>query len=263
MNLDGLLVTDEKKLDFLFNLEGEITFRYGKIGNGKTYGATADAVDDLKHGNVVYTTWKLDFNGYDQREAPFFLFASLLFPWKRTFKKVPKENARFLDVTDSDFIDKLAEINNAIVYIDEAHLGFDSYEMKNASIKKRANVLHTRHYNRTLNIISQRPTAVSAYLRGNVSRFYKYQKYGKYPLILFKRTEYQEMLNEVPDETKPESVKGYLFSKKIAKMYNSKYLAEDLRRDNKTELYSVNYMYTFFRLCRLSFYALFRKRPPT
>lgn len=262
----GIKVVDKdtllKYFKFIDNFEGEIIFRYGKIGQGKTYGATADVVDDLKRGWEVWVTWPMTFEGFDQRDSMLFIIGSLLFPWKNDFKKIPKENLKFLDVTDENFVEKLGSLKNCKVYIDEAHLGFDSYEALKTSIKKRANVLHTRHFNRTLNIISQRPTAVSAYLRGNVSRYYKFEKFGKYPLILFKRTEYQDMVDEVPDETKPESFKLYIFSKKVAGLYNSKFMSDDLKQKMTFIVYKVNYflrVFLLFRLLGRQFINLFKK----
>jgi hypothetical protein len=259
----GKKITDKDQLlkffRFIDNFEGEIVFRYGKIGQGKTYGATADVLDDLQRGWTVYVTWPMDFQGFDQRDSLLFVIGSLFFPWKNDFKKIPKQNLKFLDVTSETFVEELGSLKNCKVYIDEAHLGFDSYEALKTSIKKRANVLHTRHFNRTLNIISQRPTAVSAYLRGNVSRYYKFEKYGRYPLILFKRTEYQEMIDEVPDENKPESIKLYLFSKQIASMYNSKFMAEDLKTRMTFQVYKVNYFIRIFLLFRILFRPLINK----
>ena len=251
----GKLIEDKKRLekylDFIDRQEGEIIFRFGKIGQGKTYGSTADVLDDLKHGWTVYTSWPMNFDGFDQRDSLFFVFGSLLFPWKNDFKNIPKKNLKHIDVTADDFVEQLGKLKNCKVYIDEAHLGFDSYEGTKSNIKKRANVLHTRHFNRTLNIISQRPTAVSAYLRGNVDRYYKYTKFGKYPFILFQRKEFQDMIDEVPDENSVESVKLYFFNKKIANMYNSKFMSGDLKKSISFQVFKVNYfirIFLFFKL---------------
>jgi len=61
--------------------DGEITQRYGRIGQGKTYGATNDAYNDLMRGEVVYTNWRMNFEGVDQRESWLFLIGGILFPW--------------------------------------------------------------------------------------------------------------------------------------------------------------------------------------
>jgi len=163
----GKPLPPEKLVKYLSDFEGEITLRYGKIGQGKTYGATADVLDDLKRGWIVYTTWQINFNGYDQRDSIFWPFASLLFPWKNEFKVIPKENLRYIDIFDDAFLESFEKLKNCKVYLDEGHIAFDSYEMSKASLKKRASILHTRHFNRSINIISQRPTAIHVAMRAN------------------------------------------------------------------------------------------------
>jgi len=247
----GKLLPNEKLLKYLFDFEGEITLRYGKIGQGKTYGATADVLDDLRRGWIVYTTWPIRFDGYDQRKSLLFVIGSLMFPWRNTFLVIPKENLRYIDIFDDSFIDNFEKLKNCKVYLDEGHIGFDSYEMSKASLKKRASVLHTRHFNRSINIISQRPTAVHVSMRANVNRFYKYTKYGrKPPFMFFKRTEYQEMTGETVNEEIAESTKLYFPRKAVYLAYNSKYLSGDLAQDIHFSAFKVNYfmrMFLFFR----------------
>lgn len=241
-----------KEIDLLHlfeGVEGEISQRYGRIGQGKTYGATADVLDELKRGHVVYVNWKIDFEGYDQRDSLLYLIGSLLFPWKNKLFVFPKENLKFIEI-DANFIDKFATLTNCSVYLDEGHVVFDSYEMAKMSMKKRTSVLHTRHFDRSINIISQRPTAIHRMLRANVNRFYKYEKYGKYPFLLFKRTEYQDMEDENVDEEKPLSVKLYLGKKRIFKCYDSKYLRKDLEDSQALafKAYKMNYIARIARL---------------
>lgn len=221
-------------LDLFEGVEGEISQRYGRIGQGKTYGATVDVLDELKRGHVVYVNWKIDFDGYDQRKSIFFLFGSILFPWKNKLFNFPKENLRYIEI-DGNFIDKFSELTSCSVYLDEGHVVFDSYEMAKMSMKKRTAVLHTRHFDRSINIISQRPTAIHRMLRANVNRFYKYEKYGKAPLLFFKRTEYQDMLEENVDEENPSSIKLYWGKKHILNSYNSKYLRGQMAESQKVQ----------------------------
>lgn len=247
----------EKLQAYLHDFEGEITLRYGKIGQGKTYGATADVLDDLKHGWIVYTTWPIQFDGYDQRDSLFFVLGSLLFPWANTFKVIPKDNLRYINIFDDKFIEEFENLKNCKVYIDEGHIAFDSYEMAKASMQKRASILHTRHFNRSINIISQRPTAIHVAMRANVNRFYKYQKYGKRPpFMFFLRTEYQEMNGETVDETKPESRKFYFPSKSVYMAYNSKYLSGDLTQSIHFDIFKVN----IFMRIYLLFRNIFRRK---
>lgn len=213
-------------LQFLSPVEGEITQRYGRIGQGKTYGATVDVLDELRRGHVVYANWKMDFQGIDQRDSFLYIFGSLLFPWKKHFFIFPKDNLHYLPV-DENFMNTFEKLTDCSVYLDEGHVVFDSYEMAKMSMQKRVSVLHTRHFNRSINIISQRPTAIHRMMRANVNRFYKYEKMFSKPFILFRRTEYQDMTDESVDEEEPISVKLYIGKKSIYKSYNSKYLRGD------------------------------------
>jgi len=233
--------------------EGEITQRYGRIGQGKTYGAVVDILDELKRGHVVYTNFKLNFQGFDQRKSPLYVLGGLLFPWRNKYYNFPKENLRFIAV-DGDFIKNFSKLTDCSVYLDEGHVVFDSYEMAKMSMEKRVAVLHTRHFNRSIHIISQRPTAVHRMMRANVNRFYKYEKLiHSGNLILFRRTEFQDMTDETVDETQPISTKLYLGSKRIMHMYDSKYLRGDTPNSQEVnyEQFTLNYWQKIVGLWRL------------
>jgi len=237
----------------LFNApEGEITQRYGRIGQGKTYGATADVLDELSRGRVVYANWRINYDGFDQRSSLLYIIGSLLFPWANRFYNFPKENLHYLPI-DEHFLEKFSKLTDCSVYIDEGHVIFDSYEMAKMSMEKRVAVLHTRHFNRSIHIISQRPTAIHVMMRANVNRFYKYEKLLSKPFILFRRLEFQDMAGETVDETKPLSSKFYIGRKAIYKAYDSKYLRGDLEDSQKVHVtgYKLNYFvrsYTMFKL---------------
>jgi len=239
--------------------EGEITQRYGRIGQGKTYGATADVIDELKLGHVVYVNWHINWEGYDQRESFLYLIGSLMFPWKKQLYKFPKDNLRFISI-DESFVENFSKLTNCSVYLDEGHVVFDSYEMAKMSMAKRVAVLHTRHFDRSINIISQRPTAIHRMLRANVNRFYKYEKLFSSPFMLFRRLEYQDMIEENVDEENPISVKLYIGRKKIYEAYNSKYLRGDMKDSQKVqfEAYDLNYVQKLLAVCKL----LWRKLRP-
>jgi len=242
--------------------DGEITQRYGRIGQGKTYGATADVLDELKRGHVVYINWKMNYKGFDQREDWLFVIGSILFPWRSKLFYFPPENLRYLPI-DENFMDVFQNLTDCSVYLDEGHVIFDSYEMAKMSMQKRVAVLHTRHFNRSIHIISQRPTAIHVMMRANVNRFYKYEKLISSPFLLFRRTEYQDMSNESVDEDQPLSVKLYLGSKKIYSMYDSKYLRGDTPDSQKVffDGFDVSFFSRIFLLLRLVFAPLRRLKP--
>lgn len=240
----GTLVELLDAYDFFEAQEGELNQYYGKIRNGKTYAATADAIADLNAGQVVYCSWKIKWDGYDERKIFWYRLLGVL-GLKRNFKVYPKENLHYFPlvelVKNGKFIDTIAGLTDCIIYLDEGHLGFDSYEKTNMDMRKRAVALHTGHYNRTINIISQRPTAIHVSLRANVNRFYKCEKepsffsfiFGR---IRFVRTEYQDMAGESVDETKePESVRVYWSDKKIFDAYDTRYLRAGAGHSQKQE----------------------------
>jgi len=239
-------------------VDGEITLRYGRIGQGKTYGATMDVLDDLKRGKVVYINWRMNYEGIDQRKEWVFILGGLLFPWKKEYYIFPKENLRYIKV-DENFIDTFAKLTDCAVYLDEGHVMFDSYEMAKMSMQKRTAVLHTRHFDRSINIISQRPTAIHVTMRANVNRFYRYEKLFSWPFLLFKRTEFQDMVGETVDEEQPLSTKFYIGKKQIYTMYDSKYLRGDLQPSQqvKYSLFRLNYIdklsYLWAKLVRCGF----------
>jgi len=222
--------------------DGEITQRYGRIGQGKTYGATMDVLDDLKAGKVVYVNWHMNFEGIDQRTEWSHILGGLLFPWVNTYYVFPKENLRYIKI-DEHFLDTFSKLTDCSVYLDEGHVVFDSYEMAKMSMQKRVAVLHTRHFDRSINIISQRPTAIHVMMRANVNRFYKYEKIMTWPFLLFKRTEYQDMTQESVDEEQPLSTKFYIGRKEIYQMYDSKYLRNGMEASQhvKYDAFKLNY----------------------
>jgi len=217
--------------------EGEIDQYFGKIRNGKTYIATSDAYKDLRKGRIVYANWKIQWKGYDERTSRWWLFWGAI-GIKKLYKKFPKENFHYLPV-DANFFSVFETLTDCIVYLDEGHIAFDSYEMAKMDIGRRAAVLHTGHYDRTIKIISQRPTAIHVTLRANVNRFYQCVKIidlKKIPLLrkilppvrLFKRVEYQETTGaETVDLNMPEGAKFYWGKKKVYELYDTKYMRGD------------------------------------
>jgi len=94
--------------------DGEINLYYGRIGQGKTYGGTHDAYEDLIRGKVVYTNWRMNFTGVDQRDSILFLIGGILFPWRNKYYKFPKENWHYLPI-DGNFMDVFGKITDAKV----------------------------------------------------------------------------------------------------------------------------------------------------
>lgn len=232
----GKKVPKEELGDVFGASEGSINMYYGMIGNGKTYAATADIIELLKKGKVVYCNWKIIVSDFDDRESFWHLFFNTILFRKRFYKIPCHKNLHFFD-PDKDFdsmgkfVEWASSLNDCHIFFDEGQDMFDSYEGTKFSKAKRRLILHTRHYHRTLNIISQRPTAIQVSARGNVNRFYKCVKLASWPWPRFARYEFQEMTGETVNETaEPVSKKTYWGNPSVFKAYNTDYLAEGIEK---------------------------------
>lgn len=253
----GREVKEIELLDLFPASEGMITQYYGRIGSGKTYTATADVLELLRRGKVVYTNWRLKYEGTDERKSWGYIIRSILFPWHRRFYVFPKDNWHYLPV-DKDFHERLSKITDAHIFLDEGHTAFDSYEMARMSIERRMSILHTRHFDRSIHIISQRPTAVHVVMRANVNVFYRCQCLWKIgPFVRFKRTEFQDLLNESVDEDEEKiiSTKFYMGRKYVFDAYDTKYLRGDIVPSQllKFKAYDVGFLLRFKLLWRKIF----------
>lgn len=257
----------EEKID-AFELfppqEGELNLYYGKIRNGKNYACTVDIIERLERGSIEYVNWNINWQGYDQREKVFYKILGAL-GLKKHYVKFPKENLRFYRFEPdwlrehygvNDFWEFLRTRTDCVVNVDEAYIPFDSYKLTKMSLNDRLTVLSTGHYNRTINVISQRPSGIHVVMRGNINRFFKIEKtFNGFWLFppRFQKTEFQEMLMEMPDESKDletgeylkaESVQRYWGRKKIFNIYDTKYLRGDLpsSQPNLTEIHAMRYI---------------------
>lgn len=231
----GKKVLVEDLVDVFSASEGSINMYYGLIGNGKTYAATSDILDLLKQGKVVYCNWKIIVPDFDDRDSFIMSFMNFLLFRKRFYLIPCSKNLHYFDPETFDSTGELTEwlssLNDCHVFFDEGQDMFDSYEGTRFSKAKRRLILHTRHYHRTLNIISQRPTAIQVSARGNVNRFYKCVKIASWPWPRFARFEFQEMSGETVDEMQPPiSRKTYWGSSRVFSAYNTDYLAEGISK---------------------------------
>lgn len=152
--------------------EGEIQQIIGKTGNGKTYEGTRRALDYLRRGYTVYTTWQLILpDVFDERKDKESLFFKTIFFRKRFYKFNFKKNWHFIDIDRPDLIEFIASLTDCVVMLDEGQDIFDSRER--ITKESRKTLTRTRHMRKTLIIISQRAQAVDVTARANVTYFYK------------------------------------------------------------------------------------------
>jgi len=215
---------------------------YGRIGQGKTYAMTADVIEALKKGRVVYTNYPIDWPGYDQRQNILWLFLGTL-GIKRKYIKFNSDNLHRIEI-DEDFHDNLAKLTDCIVALDEGYVVMDSYEMARMSMKKRKNVLHTRHFDRSIWYTSQRTNAVHVTLRAQTNVFFKVTKIISWPFVLFRRQEFDLASDDSVDENNQLSVKYYIGKTLIFRAYDTKYLRQGLNPSqvNSFEIYKVGYI---------------------
>ena len=257
---NGKEVKEIELLDLFPPSEGMITQYYGRIGSGKTYAATADVLDLLRRGKVVYTNWHINYDGYDESKSWPYIIFSIIFPWRKRFFQFPKENLKYLPV-DKNFHEKLSTITDAHIFLDEGHTAFDSYEMARMPLERRMSILHTRHFDRSIHIVSQRPTAVHVVMRANVNVFYRCERLANLLWVpRFRRTEYQDLLNESvdEDEEKAISVKYYWGKNRIFDAYDTKYLRGETPASQRVLFSASDFPY----LARvvLFFGALFKRK---
>jgi len=234
----GKKVLTQDLVDVFSASEGSINMYYGKIGNGKTYSATADILELLKQGKVVYANWHMVVSDFDDRESLMMIVMNTLLFRKRFYKIPCAENLHYFDPETFEstgaLVEWLSGLNDCHIFFDEGQDMFDSYEGTRFSKAKRRLILHTRHYHRTLNIISQRPTAIQVSARGNVNRFYKCVKLSQWPWPRFARYEFQDMVGETVDENaEPVSIKRYWASKTVFGAYNTDYLAQGIAKSQE------------------------------
>lgn len=230
-------------IDNLFDIfppsEGMISQIYGRIGSGKSYATVRMIFDRLRRGKVVYVNFPIDYGGYDERKSRFRIIVSLVFPWIKRFYYFPKENLRFFEISDKwaqdqgykDFTAWVHSRTDCDIFADEGHVWVDSYTATRMPIELRNISLHTRHYNRNIFIISQRPTAIHVTMRANVNVFYKCEKiFQMGGIVRFKVTEYQELKNETVDEDPEKEVsrKYYWGRRRFFMAYDTRYLRKGM-----------------------------------
>lgn len=265
---DGTRLLEIDLVNIFPSDEGTIVQYYGQIGSGKTYAATSDIYDLLRRGKVVYANWNIQYKGYDERQSKFRLIVSIIFPWIKRFYYFPKENLKYFKISDkwaqeqgyADFDQWVSTRTDCYIFADEGHVWVDSYASTRISLDRRTTILHTRHFNRTICIISQRPTAVHVTMRANVNIFYKCEKIFKWGgIVRFKRTEYQEMTGETVNEDDELAVsrKYYWGKQKIFEAYDTKYLRGETKTSQPVAFEA--YDYGFLARLKLLYRAIFGK----
>ena len=258
----GKRIIDVSKIADVFEAqEGEVQQIIGKTGNGKTYEATRRALNYLRQGYTVYTTWQLILpEFYDERLDKETVFFKTITFRKEFYRFNLRENWKFLDIDRPDLIEFVASLTDCIVMLDEGQDIFDSRERMEKSSRKT--ITRTRHMHKTLIIISQRAQAVDVTARANVTFFYKCVKTRAWwwpfiPYFKVYRTEEMDNQNYPIFEELQSGWKAELWHSGFAKdwvynSYNSWYLRAGIPRSQeiKFEAYKLNIIQKLYLLFR-------------
>jgi len=230
-------------------VEGQTAFYYGRIRNGKTYSATADILELLERGEVVFANWKLNLEDYDERERFGVAFGKFIFGKKLFFKYKVKENFHYFspDLPPHEQMALLGKLVGVHIFIDEGQWIFNSH-IKNHDDETRKLILHNGHYCRSLNIISQRPSNVMKDMRSQINVWYKCEKkFAIGGLILFTRTAIEDMVEDMPDEENMGRPKIYWAKKRVLRAYNTHAMrgVDALETPAQFEVYKLNSLQRF------------------
>jgi len=243
-------------LDLFAPEEGEITFYYGRIRNGKTYAATADILELLQRGEVVFANWRIDFPGFDERDSFPVVLISLL-TGRRHFFRFDSGNLHYLDqerlISDSSYMNTLSRLFGGHLFIDEGQWIFNSME-RNPDTDKLRLVLHNGHHCRSLNLISQRPINIFRTMRSQVQIWYKCEKRLSWPWLIFQKTAFEEMKEDVPDEEQPSGrPKTYFADKRVLEAYNTHGMRDKdaIKVEPELEYYETTFVQRVALLLRL------------
>jgi len=221
-------IDKQELIDIFEPDEGSINFYYGRIGQGKTYAATADIIELLKRGEIVYANWRINFSDFDERSS-FKIALVKYFAGKKYFFAYNHENFHYIDTNEPDLIGILNKLVGVHIFIDEGQWIFNSH-LKTDDPDKRRLILEGGHYCRSLNVITQRPMNILKDIRSQINIWYKCEKrLSIFGLTLFARWEYQDMKDDVPDED-PElqpPVKHYWAREEIFRAYETHAMRRD------------------------------------
>lgn len=190
--------------------EGFNTVYYGKIGHGKTRNATDDILELLSLGEIVFANWKINFEGFNEMEDKKTIWTKFI-GGRKQFFKFDKSNFYFLDPQElienkeNSNVHMLSRLVGAHLFIDEGQWLFNSLERHDPndpdSVDKLKLVLHGRHYCRSLNVITQRPSNINKNIRSQVHIWYRCVKRLEiFGWIIFERWSIEDMKDDLPEE---------------------------------------------------------------
>jgi len=177
---------------------------------------TVDVLRALKRGELVYTNYRINWTGYDERRSRFQRIL-LRLGIKKRLKEYPATNLRYIRQAEDLF-----KISNATIALDEGYLYFDSYVNTKLPIKIRHWVLHLRKHHNVVIYTSQRPMQVHKVMRAMTNYFYELSALRLPGVPLFIRKEFDLGPDETVDNKADPLSRAYYFLRAgIANMYNT------------------------------------------
>jgi len=206
------------------DLEHGIYCYLGRLGQGKTYAMVRDLLRALDGGAVVYASFRINWNGFDERRSPFLIFLASI-GLKRSFVEYPQSNLRFLPV-DANWHTAFGQLHGTseapiIVAVDEAPVLFDSYQMAKMPLEQRVNINQTRKFKRSIWYTTQRATAVHVVMRAMTNVFYRCEKWNLLGGTFFARDEFDLGSDDSPNYDERLSRKLYLAQKRYFDAYDT------------------------------------------
>jgi len=233
-------------------VEGAIDLIYGEFGGGKNYLATKIILETLQRGIPVYSSFPVRFDTYDERRSFGSLFLGVL-GIKSRYKVVPSKNFHRItleELMSDEFVARMFELVECLVVIDEGYAArlLDSYRKTNLSVQARMAIYTTRHFDRRILIVAQRPNSIHVSSRAMVNRFYRCAQPFKFLWYIFRirlfiMTEYQEMRDETVDEEKPLRTRFYIGRKWVFSAFDSKYMRRGMpnKFPSQMQVYKISY----------------------
>jgi len=266
VKLYGKQVNNLELLDLFQADEGDIELIYGRIGEGKTTEAVRRMLETLKNGGVVYTNIKLDLSEciFDDRVSIRQTLANLIW-FRKRYYSFRKENYHYFNPDDyepQEMVEFLSKLTDCEIYYDEGHWLLDSYEGTKISKQRRKLVLETRHFNRKLVLITQRPTAIAVSARGNVNRFWRCKVVLRLFGIMCMRVEqFQDMIGETVDETVCISKEFHFNNSEVFRVFNTHGLRGGVARSQEVfvDAYDLNLKERMLQLLQVMFNFLPKK----
>ncbi len=217
-----------------------ITIHTGKLGVGKSYWATRDVWKQIVRGKDCYVNWKIDFDSYWSHRTT--NWRGLLWGlWiKFTFA-----NRKFGNVYYWETLDDLYSLRNGEVYFDEAHMAVDARDFAKLPKSFKTKLTQSRKYGLNLHFITQHQGQIDIAVRRLANSIIVHKKFSK--IFYWKEWDGEAieiLMNPAIPAPKSMGYGVYLFSKKLAKSYNTFALFDQFKEYKGKPMWSVKKYYS-------------------